>query len=241
MQKILTADQLEGFYHDQFVKDQVGHFQEIVLGRFSCEMASEAVVDIGGGVGFFASAVKGALGVNIRVVDMDPVSVDRCISSGIDAAIGDAVSYEPRPDESFACFNLILHHLVGKSERDTCELQVAALAGWVRNARCVFVNEYIYESYVDGFSGRAIYEVTSSRTLSALARLISVFIPSFRANTFNVGVRFRSDSEWRALFERAGYNVEDSREGALEYVSPFLRVLLIKSIRRSSYMLQPKD
>lgn len=48
MQKILSAEQVEAFYHDEFVDDQVRHF----VAMFGAEAAHKNVVDMGGGCGF---------------------------------------------------------------------------------------------------------------------------------------------------------------------------------------------
>ncbi len=45
-QKLLTPDQLEAFYHDNFVKSQVTDF--ITLTRSSLNPSSKVIVDIGG-------------------------------------------------------------------------------------------------------------------------------------------------------------------------------------------------
>jgi len=145
-----------------------------------------------------------------------------------------------RGDEEFASFNLILHHLVGRSEEITRTLQMNSLARWRDRARGVFVNEYIYESYAMRASGWLIFQITKSTLLSALAKWISTVVPSLRANTFGVGVRFRAHEEWRELFEDAGYRVKSCVIGRSEPVSMARRLLLIKQIRRDSFLLVPR-
>ena len=58
--------------------------------------------------------------------------------------------------------------------------------------RAVFVNEYIYELYVGNVSGWLIFQVTKSRVLSWIGRVVSTVVPSLRAKTFGVSVRFRT-------------------------------------------------
>jgi hypothetical protein len=240
MQKVLNSEQLKAFYHNEFVSDQIAHFKDLVgRGKLGPKAPSEVIVDLGGGVGYFAEGLHHELGYRVRVVDLDPVSIDKCRARGLDACLGDAVGYEKKADEHIACLNLILHHLIGRDSEGTRAMQVKALQNWRRKDCLVFVNEYIYESLIPGFSGWLIYQVTTSKVLSAIGRLISKVIPSFRANTFGVGVRFRSDAEWTEVFKNAGLKVLAKREGVMERISPPLRILLIKSIRRSSYLLAP--
>src|SRR5690606_13250277 len=118
--------------------------------------------------------------------------VEICRRSGIPASFGDALDPAVVSDHEVVSFNLILHHLVGANEVATRRLQREAIALWRRPGRRVFVNEYIYESYLGGLSGWLIYQVTKSRVLSALASAVAVVVPSLRANTFGVGVRFRA-------------------------------------------------
>src|SRR3546814_12378166 len=96
---------------------------------------------------------------------------------------------------------------------DVCSSDLSA---WRGRARRVFVNEYIYQSFVPGVSGRLIYEITSSKILSFIGRQVSRVLPSLRANTFGIGVRFRSHKEWRQLFAEAGFHVLDMRTGRNE-------------------------
>jgi hypothetical protein len=157
----------------------------------------------------------------------------------VEARHGDALQPQIEGDEAVVCFNLILHHLVGKTETGTRAMQLRALRAWRDRDVRLFVNEYIYQSFVGGISPRLIYEITSSAVLSAVGKFAARWIPAFRANTFNVGVRFRSHENWRRMFADAGFRVADARIGREERVSPALRGLLIKTIRRDSFVLEP--
>ena len=103
------------------------------------------------------------------------------------------------------------------------------------------MNEYIYERRVGNLSGWLIYAVTRSRLLSAIGRAVARLVPSLKANTFGVGVRIRAHDEWRAVFRQAGFEVLQTRRGEPEAVSPARRLLLIKSIRRDSFVLQRRQ
>ena len=136
MQKILSTDQIEAFHHDNFVENQVAHFVSL------CGVNGEHrnVLDMGGGCGYFAKRLMGLANYKVKVVDMDPASVDVCRNSNIEATQGDAVNPQLSGDEDVVSFNLILHHLVASSELDTIHLQTKALAVWVPHVKYLFIN-----------------------------------------------------------------------------------------------------
>lgn len=235
IQSKLSAEQVAEFYHDEFVQDQARDYEALAAPR----AGEGVVVDVGGGVGYFAERVRAELGRPVRVIDMDPESVARCVARAVPAQVGDALNPPVAGDEACICFNLILHHLVADNESLTRRLQMGALAAWRDRGVPIFVNEYIYESFVGAVSGRLIYAITSSRLLSALAGFAARCIPAFRANTFGVGVRFRAHGEWIELFRDAGFSVEAVRIGANEVIRLPLRLLLIRAIRRDSFILRP--
>jgi SAM-dependent methyltransferase len=234
LQTNLSREQVAAFYHDDFVEDQIRDFVALV----GVVDGGGVVLDVGGGMGFFARRLRAA-GYRVRVLDTDRASVASCQQAGLEAALGDALDPPVSGDERVVSFNLVLHHLVGSSERVTRDLQASALGAWLGRAERVFVNEYIYESYVGHCSGRLIYQVTKSRLLSWVGRIVSKAVPSLRANTFGVGVRFRAHGEWRGLFAAAGYTVESSSIGRAEAVSLAQRLLMIRQIRRDSFVLKP--
>jgi hypothetical protein len=236
-QHLLSSEQVEAFRNDQFVEDQASHFMAL-LGPAAADPSE--VVDVGGGCGFFAKRVNALTGRKVRVIDTDFASIEACRRAGVEAVCGDALCPELTGGEGIATFNLILHHLVGRSERETQDLQRRALGVWQRQVRAVFVNEYIYESYVGNFCGWFIFQITKNPLLSWVGRVVSTIAPSLKANTFGVGVRFRAHREWLRLFEAAGYEVKSSVLGSEEPVSLPRRMLLIKHIRRDSFLLQPR-
>jgi hypothetical protein len=235
-QKPLSTEQVEAFHHDKFVEDQVRDFMAL-FGSAAAEPGE--VLDVGGGCGFFAERLHALTGRRVRVMDTDVASLEAARRAGVEAIHGDALSPSRTESEGVVTLNLILHHLVGRSERITRDLQRRALSVWRPQVRALFVNEYIYESYVGNFSGWFIYQITKNPLLSLLGRVVSTIAPSLRANTFGVGVRFRARAEWLRLFDSAGYEVESSTRGAEEPVSLPRRMLLIKCIRRDSFLLQP--
>ena len=237
MQRKLNTKQIASFYHDKFVQQQVEHFKNIA---FPVLDQQKIIVDIGGGCGYFASAIKRELSIPTRVIDLDPLSVEEALSLGVEAVIGDALKPEIKNDESVACFLMILHHLVANTEDETKALQMAAISCWQNKRVNIFVNEYIYESWISNFSGWVIYQITKSKILSAIGKMVSKAMPSLKANTFGVGVRFRSNSEWKKIFEKSGFTVVGELRGESEFISLPRRLLLIKEIRRDSFLLAPK-
>lgn len=240
MQIRLSDVQIAEFYHDDFVEDQTRDFVSLLGDADGAGGKDGVTIDVGGGCGFFARRLARLTGRRVRVLDMDAKSVDACRNNGVEAVQGDALDPVIAGDERIATFNLVLHHLVAGSERRTRMLQSRALSVWRSQVDHVFVNEYIYESYVRRLSGSLIFLITRSKLLSAVAGVIAKFVPALRANTFGVGVRFRSHDEWRELFESAGFSVEATVKGAPEHVALPLRLLLIKHIRRDSFRLMPR-
>jgi len=234
-QRTLTEQQIEAFHHDSFVDTQVRDFVALI----PAPSKGRLVVDVGGGCGFFAKRLSESSDWRVRVLDMDPSSIDACRRSGVDAVSGDALDPPITGQEHVVCFNLILHHLIGGSEAATVELQRKALQAWRTQACAVFVNEYIYESLFAHISGRLIFEITKSRALSWIGRKVAIFLPSLRANTFGVGVRFRAHEEWKRLFASAGYTVKAVAVGKAQITSLPLRLLMIKEVRLDSFLLEP--
>jgi hypothetical protein len=236
-QRFLSEEQIKAFHHDIFVQSQVRDFKELVGEHADRD---GVIVDMGGGCGFFSDALRQSMGVGARVLDTDPASVEIARRLGLQAEVDDALQPKRRGDEGIVCFNLILHHLVGKSDSATFALQQKALSAWHSSEARVFVNEYVYESYLPGWSTWFVYQVTSSSVLSAIAGFVGRFVPSLRANTLGVGVRFREEFDWRRLFEAAGYRVVRHRQGDEETLSLAKYVLLVRSCRRDSYLLERK-
>ncbi|OQW43934.1 MAG: hypothetical protein A4S16_05475 [Proteobacteria bacterium SG_bin6] len=236
-QRALDSQRIAEFYDDNFVTDQVRDFEALVMR--SGGMVG-VVADVGGGCGYFSQAIARQFGLSVRVLDSDPKSIEEAREKGLEAMQFDALAPSFAGDEGVVCFNLILHHLVGETLADTRTLQARALANWrERNVR-VFVNEYIYDSpVVRGASAWLIGVITSSRILSAAAGQVGRFIPSLRANTLGVGVRFRDAADWRRLFHEAGYQVLGHVRGAEEPVSLPRRMMGILSMRRDSFLLGP--
>lgn len=238
-QRLLDKARVAAFHHDDFVTTQVGDFAEMMGDSVGPDAR---IVDIGGGVGRFASALAARFGCTARLVDVDAESVRQACLRGVDAELGDALTTRAADGAHVATLNLILHHLVGSGSAATKALQQQALVN-LRNkdgpAR-LFVNEYIYESFaVEGYGAAMIYGVTSSRVLSGIAGTIAAVVPSLRANTFGIGVRFRSRAGWAGIFARAGWRIVREKRGPAETISlPRRLAFALRSIRRDSFVLE---
>lgn len=236
-QRALDSERIAEFYHDNFVSDQVRDFEALVLRDGG---VGGVVADVGGGCGYFSQAIARRFAIPVRVLDSDPKSVSEARRKGLAASEFDALAPAFAGDEGVVCFNLILHHLVGNSLAATRAMQRLALANWRERDVKIFVNEYIYDSPIArGASAWLIAVITSSRTLSAVARQVGRVIPSLRANTLGVGVRFRDAADWQRLFREAGYQVLGHRRGEEEPVSLPRRLMGILSMRRDSFLLAP--
>jgi hypothetical protein len=234
-QLLLDSERISAFYTDTATADQVRNFLAL---RSVMDLGdSPVVVDVGGGQGYFARALQASLGGSVRVLDTDPVSVAGCLEHATPATLGDALAPPIEGDEQVACFNLILHHLVGRTGRTTAALQLQALQAWQGKARFVFVTEYVYESAI---GAALIYWLTRSQALAAPIGFIGRLIPSLNANTRGVGVRYRPHAEWLAMFHRAGFATVAALKGREEKVRLPRRLMLITSIRRDTFLLAAK-
>lgn len=243
-QQVLSKSQIAAFYHDDFVESQVNDFIKLLgisINESTINSHAKIIADIGGGCGFFAKGLQHFTALKIRVLDTDLYSIDSCKRDGLDADYCDALNPKIIGDEYIVCFNLILHHLIGNSDDETYDFQKRALSVWHSKTHAIFVNEYIYESYfAEGFSAWLIYKITSNLALSKLGNVIAKILPSLKANTFGVGVRFRTHNEWKTMFESIGFNIVDTVKGNPEGVSLPRRLLLIKKCRRDSFLLKPR-
>lgn len=236
-QNILGKNQLNEFYVDHFAEEQLIDFFELT-GEIIEKI--KVAVDVGGGCGYFARRLAEKIPVRVRVLDSDKVSIDACLklkNNNIEAQQDDALQPTIIGDEDIVCFNLILHHLITNNEKTTNEIQKKAVNVWSDSAKFIFINEYCYDSYFFDFSAKIIFLITKNKFLSFFCKLISVFIPSLKANTFGVGVRFRSHDDWLNLFGESNYHVLRKKYGRNEDVSFARRFLLIKNIRKDSFLL----
>lgn len=236
-QRQLSEAQIHEFRSDAFATYEVQHFVDMTS---EIPLHGAMVVDVGGGVGHFAAKIAVATGARTRVVDTDERSLAICRQKhpNVDAALGDAL--DPtivRDSDRIACFNLVLHHLIASSDKSTRALQCQALSVW-RGTEYVYVTEYIYDSYIGDLSGRLIFEITKSKALSAVCRIVGRMVPALRANTLGIGVRFRSRETWLRIFQECGFEVvREHRSG--EERRWQLIALFVKSVHVDCFLLRP--
>src|SRR5690348_14282712 len=112
VQKVLSVEQVEAFHHDSFVQDQVRQFISMVDVPPGKRLV---IVDVGGGIGAFAHRMQSQTPHELRVIDLDKASLLKCEKVGVKCTIVNALAPSMTGDEDVATFNMMLHHLVGKS------------------------------------------------------------------------------------------------------------------------------
>ena len=234
-QRVLSKEQLSDFYIEEFVGEQKAHISRLL----KSDSPDLKVVDVGGGAGFLASALGEELGLTVTVWDIDAEAIRLARLKGVNAIEKNILTTIEKYSVDVMLFNLVLHHLVGSSNRETLATQKTAL----ENAKCctntIIVHEYIYESYFfDGLSSYLIWLLTSSTSLVRLLAMIGKIIPSLNANTIGVGVRFNCKSGWRRLFQDAGFRIVNSIDCQREHVSFPRRILLIRNLYRTTFLLE---
>ena len=140
MQTTLSKKQLEYYYEDFGDDTQTEHFIRLIPQKYL--LSTNVIVDIGGGVGYFASSIRSRIELKVRILDIDSVAIDQCRNKGLTAIFCDALNPSIQGDEDVVCFNLVLHHLVGEDERSTLNMQKQALNVWKNHAKLIFINEY---------------------------------------------------------------------------------------------------
>lgn len=83
MQRPLANSHLVRFYHSEFLEDQIRDFKSCFID--GVHPIDRVIIDVGGGVGYSASAVNRELGNLVWIIEMDPISVENCRMLGLDA------------------------------------------------------------------------------------------------------------------------------------------------------------
>jgi SAM-dependent methyltransferase len=162
-------------------------------------------LDIGGGAGYFAVRVRDAYPHwNVHVSDISDLLLGYSKSKGftvVKSSILDDVSDRWMGAFDVVSVNWVLHHLVGPDHSQTNTNAIRALSN-IRKLVAptglvsVFEDNYVGH-FFDDSPGRLIYELTSRRSIARFVRWLG-------ANTAGVGIRFRSVSAWRRIFQSAG-------------------------------------
>jgi 2-polyprenyl-3-methyl-5-hydroxy-6-metoxy-1,4-benzoquinol methylase len=126
----LNDDQISAFFNTEFEQDQLNHFESL----FENIDFQGVIVDVGAGVGNFARLLTNKRKNKVRVLDIDPRSIEIAKGVGdnrIEAVVADAINPIILGDESVVTINLILHHLIGLTEATTRDLQESDLRVWL--------------------------------------------------------------------------------------------------------------
>ena len=242
-QRVLPQMAIDAFDTPEGTAEQLQHFKT-VLGYARESVFS--LLDIGGGTGFFATAVRKEFPrAAITILDLDESSVRKGRESGLNALQGSIIDppAEIRGEQfDVVSFNLMLHHIIGDDEPSTYDLQRRALEQGRRlmtKEGKMFVHEICYEGrLLRDLSARLIYQITSSRFIGVAIRVIGKAIPSLNANTAGIGVRFRPSHQWMTLASKTGLILAKACKGEPERHSWIRRVcLLIQEVRRHSWLM----
>jgi ubiquinone/menaquinone biosynthesis C-methylase UbiE len=165
-------------------------------------------LDVGGGIGKFASVItENVERCSIVVVDnSDLVKDSFVVNDNVTLVESDWFEYKPESKFDFVIFKTVLHHFVESSELKTRNAQVLGLlkaAEVLKNDGILIVEENFYESAfgLGDLTGRLIYEITKLTVLEKITRKLG-------ANTAGEGVRFRSMSAWEKIFQESGFKID---------------------------------
>jgi len=244
-QRVLPRSAIDEFDTPEGVAEQLQHFKSLL--GFNVHSVF-SVLDVGGGTGFFVSALKAEFPHgDATILDLDEASVIKGMNLGLTAIHGSII--EPPAailSRKFdvISFNLVLHHIIGDTDSSTVDLQRRALCQactLLTNGGRLFVHEICYEGrLVPDSSALLIYQISSSRRFSRALRFVGKISPALRSNTAGIGVRFRPASGWVSLAGTLGLQVIGACEGGPEGHSLLRKtLLLIREVRRCSLVLRP--
>jgi SAM-dependent methyltransferase len=166
-------------------------------------------LDVGGGIGRFASLLAQAGGHQVDVLDCSAVAASSFIACpGVRLISADYLEWVAPPDDRYdlVIFRVVLHHLLGPTSAATARTQQAALlkaAQLLRPAGQVYVFENIYDPLVgEDLTATLIHGVTRLKSLASVTRRLG-------ANTAGEGVHFHSLSAWRRIAQGAGLTLQE--------------------------------
>ncbi|MCB1756179.1 MAG: class I SAM-dependent methyltransferase [Gammaproteobacteria bacterium] len=164
-------------------------------------------LDVGGGVGTFASHVCTLVsGCQITVIDKSSLARDGFVANpGLRFEEADFLSMDETTRYDFIIMKTVLHHFIGEGETETRANQLAALEKARRLLKpdgLLLIEENFYEDFFGkDLIGRFILALTQPRLLEPLIRRLG-------ANTAGEGVRFRSLHGWKDLFAESGLEID---------------------------------
>ena len=170
-------------------------------------------LDVGGGVGTFASHVCTLVpNCRITIVDKSVLARDGFNANpALDFIEGDFLTLDESTQYDFIIMKTVLHHFIGEGEQATRAAQKAALQKARRLLKpdgVLLVEENFYEDFFSrDLIGRLILFLTQPRLIEPVIRRLG-------ANTAGEGVRFRSYNGWKALFAETGLGIDAVEESA---------------------------
>lgn len=180
-----------------------------------------AILDIGGGAGFFARWIKekiwkerkNILQIKITVIDSVRYDVwdieDECIEYiQCDAVSVDSVLENESYDYIFC--NMFVHHLVGKNFQESDKIRRKVfnnLYKVLKNNGKLLIADNVNNGFLfDESSSRILFTVTTCRNLHVKKILFSL-----GAHSAGVGVCMLSQRMWERLLKETGFVIEEMR------------------------------
>lgn len=172
------------------------------------------ILDIGGGTGKCAALVSEKIpGSHVDVNDISPLAKEHFTDSpSCTLLFGDFLALPLSKKYDFIMIRTVLHHMVGKTERENVERQIATLEkakALLAPGGSIFITENFYTPMVGSdITGRLIFEVTKLQAIGPVP--VSGITRRLGANTAGEGVRFRSAAAWTSMLVRVGLQEVDS-------------------------------
>lgn len=189
-------------YHDSYDVNELSNY---ILQSDSVSLNG---LDIGGGIGVFASTViERCASKDVKITVVDPgidASNQRIEDPAVNFILAPFDHFDSEVKYDFIVFRLVLHHLTGDDEASTLSTQRRALEkakSMLNDGGVIFVVENFYEPMIGtDFTSQLIYTLTSNKSIAHITRRLG-------ANTAGEGVRFRSSKSWIALYKALGLSI----------------------------------
>jgi ubiquinone/menaquinone biosynthesis C-methylase UbiE len=208
---LLSDRQVAAFDFEQLDDARWSPLQQRIASEFPDGRFS--LLDVGGGNGAFVDRVLRTYPDAVAtVLDISEYMLDRNVPHARKTMLRKSVADLPQLRDRYdvVAAHWFLHHLVGRTYRETLANQREALRSMARlltprGRISVFENNYA--GWIsDSLPGYLIYQLTASKTLAPVTRRLG-------ANSAGVGVCFQSREQWRQAFRDAGLD-------CLGYVEP---------------------
>ncbi|MGD9125911.1 MAG: class I SAM-dependent methyltransferase [Planctomycetia bacterium] len=218
--KYLPESQTQAFNVEYMKEDRWLWFKGMVEEHF--RDTPIRVLDIGGGNGIFADKILNAFPhAEVVLLDCSENLLKKNTEHPRKHLVLESVEnlQEVFAGEKFdvITLNLVLHHLVGMSYRESRKnvLNTLAMAqNILSDDGRIFVCENMYNGLVvDSFPSRCIYKLTSIRN-----PLVVKLFRRWGANTAGTGVCFQSRKMWHRVMRQVGLKVARYEQDAAVYL-----------------------